>query len=102
MLRFRNRRIRNRLVDARFSAAIARVALVVASDCDADLILDMPDKKLGRLLKRVTRRLGNMRKLPVRFKRSQGHAPHYRSPLRSIRGPGKRASVATNKVSPII
>jgi hypothetical protein len=83
MLRFRNRRIRNRLVDARLSAAITCAAVVIARDSDADLILDMPNRMLGRLLKRKTRGLSKMRKLPVRFKRSRGFAPHYRPPLRA-------------------
>jgi hypothetical protein len=71
MLRFRDRRIRNHLVDGHLSAAITRAALVIARDSDADLILDMPNKMLGRLLKRKTRGLSKMRKLRIRFKRSR-------------------------------
>jgi hypothetical protein len=71
MLRYRNRRIRNRLVDGHLSAAITRAALVIACDSDADLILDMPNKKLGRLLKRKMRGLSKMRKLRALLARSR-------------------------------
>jgi hypothetical protein len=93
MLRFRNRRIRNRLVDCRISAAITRAALVIASDSDSHLILDMPNKMLGRLLKRKTRGLSKMRRLPILFKRSQGHAPFYRSLIRSFRRLSPRTDI---------
>jgi hypothetical protein len=57
MLRFRDRRIRNRPVDGHVSAAITRAAFVIARGSDADLILDLPNKRLGRPLKRKMRSL---------------------------------------------
>jgi hypothetical protein len=68
MLRLRIRRIRNHLVDGHLSAAITRAALVIVSDFDADLILDMSNKRLGRFLKGEIRRLGKMRRLRVRYR----------------------------------
>jgi hypothetical protein len=71
MFRFRERRIRNRLVDGHVSAAITRAALVIARDSDADLLLDIPNKMLGRLLKRKTRGQSKLRALRIRLKRSR-------------------------------